>query len=210
MDAAVSDNAPEIETLLQQAQTGDVSSVALLMQQHRNRLKQMVRARMDPRLGTRVDPSDVIQDALTTAYQQLPKYLEQQTIPFYPWLRRIAWQKLVHVHEVHLDAAKRSVKHERQGYWGISDHSASRFANQFPAHLSTPSAAAVREENQLQIRQALASLSERDREVLVQRYIEQLTIKEIAAVMDLSEGAVHMRHMRALEKMHCLLSGDDV
>lgn len=200
----------DTEFLVQQARAGDVASVMALMQRHRGRLKQMVRARMDPRVSARVDPSDVIQDALTTASRQLPEYFETPRIPFYPWLRRIAWQKLVHVHEMHLDAAKRSIRREQQtGYWGISDHSASRFAVQLPGNLSTPSAAVVRQEDQHRVRQALALLSEVDREVLVLRYVEQLTIKEIAAVLEISEAAIHMRHMRALRKMHRLLSRDD-
>ena len=49
------------------------------------------------------------------------------------------------------------------------------------------------------MRQCLAQLSEPDREVLVMRDVEQLSIKEIAAVLDATEGAIKTRHFRALE-----------
>jgi RNA polymerase sigma factor (sigma-70 family) len=51
------------------------------------------------------------------------------------------------------------------------------------------------------VRQALESLSDEDREVLLLRYLEQLRSQEIAAIMGTSEAAINMRHMRALERM---------
>ena len=196
----------ENDQLLAKARAGDVASIAALMHVHRKRLKQMICARMDPRIRARVDPSDVIQDALTTASRQIPKYLETQPIPLYPWLRRIAWQKLVHVHEQHLDAEKRSIKRECSPYFQVSDNSAVQITQLISGNASSPSAAASRKEDQIRVRKALAALGDLDREVLLQRYVEQLTLKEIAAVLDMSDAAVTMRHMRALQKMQKLLS----
>ena len=45
---------------------------------------------------------------------------------------------------------------------------------------------------------ALAKLSAADREVLVLRYLEQLSTADIAGVLGVGEGAVKMRHRRAL------------
>ena len=200
----------DTEWLVDRARAGDLTSVAMLMQRHRQRLKKMIDARMDPRLRARVDPSDVIQDALTTAARRLSEYLETEPIPFYPWLRRITWQTLVHAHQMHLDAAKRSVRRESQGVWGLSDRSTSQLLDVLdglPGNTSTPSAAADREESRRRVKEALASLAEIDREVLVQRYVEQMSLKEIGAGLDMSEAAAQMRHMRALQKMHKLLKG---
>ena len=58
------------------------------------------------------------------------------------------------------------------------------------------------------MRAALAGLGERDREVLVLRYLEQLSTRDVAAVLGISEGAVKVRHLRALERLRRLL-GDD-
>lgn len=199
----------ETDQLVSRARAGDVASIAVLMQKHRRRLKQMICARMDPRIRPRVDPSDVIQDTLTSASQQLPKYLETTAIPFYAWLRRIAWQKLVHAHERHLDAEKRSIKREQVEYQQVSDKSTLLFAKLIPGNLSTPSGAVSRKENQIRVRRALASMAEIDREVLLQRYVEQLSLKEISSVLEMTEAAVTMRHMRALQKMQKLLSADE-
>jgi len=40
------------------------------------------------------------------------------------------------------------------------------------------------------------------------RYLEQLSTREIAAVLGLTEGAVKVRHLRALERLRGVL-GDD-
>jgi RNA polymerase sigma-70 factor (ECF subfamily) len=74
--------------------------------------------------------------------------------------------------------------------------------------MSSPSAAAVRKELRQRVGAALENLSADDREVLLQRYLEQMRSKEIAAVMGISEAAVNMRLMRALERMRKLLSID--
>jgi RNA polymerase sigma-70 factor (ECF subfamily) len=55
------------------------------------------------------------------------------------------------------------------------------------------------------VRAALAQLAERDREVLVLRYLEQLSTREIAEVLGIPEGTVKSRHLRALERLRGLL-----
>src|SRR5436190_12696571 len=45
--------------------------------------------RLDRRLLQRIDPSDIIQETLILADRRLDKYLKDQPIPFYPWLRQL-------------------------------------------------------------------------------------------------------------------------
>ena len=58
------------------------------------------------------------------------------------------------------------------------------------------------------MRSALDRLSERDRELLALRHLEMLSIREIAGVLGISEGAVKVRHVRALERLRDLLGED--
>ena len=196
----------ELETLIERAKAGDATIVGPLLEQCRPRLREMVRLRMDARLGPRVDPSDVIQEAFVTATERLPVYLQDEPIPFYPWLRRIVWQKLVHAREQHLEADKRSVKREQNDHW-VSDASVNCIVRLIDGKLDSPSGAVIRNESRQRVRQVLAQLSEMDREILLQRYVEQLSAKEIAAGLGISEAAVYMRHVRALERLRSLLGG---
>jgi RNA polymerase sigma-70 factor (ECF subfamily) len=197
----------DTEELLRRAAGGDASAVGNLLARHRGRLAKMVHARMDSRVRTRVDPSDVVQETLIAASQKMHAYLADRPLPFYPWLRQIAWEKLVHLHERHL-AARRSVTREHRAQAGLSDQSAVHLAEQLVGMKSSPSVAAVRRELRERVQQALADLSADDRELLVQRYVEQMSSKEIGAVLAISEAAVNMRHMRALERMRRLLATD--
>ena len=55
------------------------------------------------------------------------------------------------------------------------------------------------------VQEALGRLSEADRELLALRYLKQLRMKEIAGILETTEGAVKTRHTRALRRLHGLL-----
>src|SRR5580704_8453320 len=101
---------PDTEELLALAGRGDQGAAEQLLVRHRRRLRQMIAIRLDRRVAARVDPSDVVQEALLEASRKLPEYLRVRPVPFYPWLRRIAWEHLVKAHERHLSARKRSTR----------------------------------------------------------------------------------------------------
>ena len=165
--------------------------------------------RLDPRLAPRVDPSDVVQEALVEAARKLPQYAAHRPLPFYPWLRQIAWERLVHVHTRHVTTQKRSVTRERRGDWGLSDQSAAQLADRLVAGGSSPSERLLRREMHERVHAALDQLPTRDREVLVLWYLEHLSTGEIAAVIGLTQAGVKSRHRRALERLLGVL-GDDV
>jgi RNA polymerase sigma-70 factor (ECF subfamily) len=193
--------APDTDDLVRLAGEGDATAMGELFERHRARLAKMVEVRMDPRLRGRLDPSDVIQESLAAASQRIGHYAHERPLPFYPWLRQIAWEKLVHLHDRHLRAMKRSVAREQFLQPEISDESIVQLAECFVGSATSPSGVAVRKEIRERVRLALNTLSEEDREVLLLRYLEQLPSQEIAHLMGTSEAAVNMRHMRALERM---------
>jgi RNA polymerase sigma-70 factor (ECF subfamily) len=156
-------------------------------------------------LAARVDPSDVVQEALLDAAQALDDYLRERPVPFYPWLRQLAWERLIELHRRHLHAQRRSVKREEPLAPHLSDESAQQLADRVLARQSSPSDRAIRGELRSRIRAALDRLSESDREVLVLRHLEQLSTRETAAVLGIREGTVKLRHLRALERLRELL-----
>jgi RNA polymerase sigma-70 factor (ECF subfamily) len=166
----------------------------------------MIALRLDPRLAARVDPSDVLQDALAAADRRLSDYARARPLPFYPWLRRLACDQLAVLHRRHVRAGKRSVRREELP--ALPDASVQELAERLFARTGSPSARAQREERRARVRSALEDLAERDREVLVLRHLEQLTTPEIAAVLGVSEGAVHVRHLRALRRLRDRLGPD--
>ena len=198
---------PETEELLERASQGDSSAGQLLLAQHRALLRRMVAVRLDRRLAPRLDPSDVVQETLAEAARRLPDYLRERPLPFYPWLRQIASERLTKMHRRHLRASKRNVRREEPP--PLPDESALELAQRLTSRESSPSNHLARRELRDRVRTALGRLPERDREVLVLRYLEQLATREIAQVLDIPEGTVKSRHLRALERLHRLLGDLD-
>jgi RNA polymerase sigma-70 factor (ECF subfamily) len=202
---------PDLDTdqLLDRASRGDAAARQQLLVRHRQRLRQMIAVRMDRRLAARIDPSDVVQETLAEAVQQLSDYLRHRPLPFYPWLRQLAWDRLAELHRRHIRTQKRSVRKEEPWAPALPDESALELAGRLLARGSSPSARLHRQEVCGRVRAALAQLAEHDREVLVLRHLEQLSTREIAAVLGITEGAVYTRHLRALERLRSLL-GDEL
>lgn len=198
----------DTEQLIQRASDGDDAAIDELLSLHRARLHRMIDVHLDRDLMKRVDTSDVLQDTLIEAARRLPDYLRQRPIPFYPWLRRLAWDCLVEQRDRHLKTQKRSVHREARSDSLLSDHSAMQLADRLAACNSTPSQQAVRAEMQQRMRVALERLAEHDREVLVLRFLEQLSTRETAAVLQISESATRVRQLRALGRLRQLLGGD--
>jgi RNA polymerase sigma-70 factor (ECF subfamily) len=200
---------PDTEQLIEQASQGDDQAREQLLGRHRGRLRRMVAAHLDRRLLARVDPSDVVQEALLDADRKLSDYLRERPLPFYPWLRRLAWERLVKLHRRHLKAHRRSITREEPGVLALPDESALELAQRLITSGTSPSRNLMREEMQSRVQAALARLGERDRDLLVMRYVEGMSMKEIAAVVGASEAAVKMRHLRALDGLRRLLTDDE-
>src|SRR6266513_1394561 len=63
MDTATMDDSGDTIPLLRQGAAGDQHALGELWDRYRERLKRMVRLRLDRRLQGRLDPSDVLQEA---------------------------------------------------------------------------------------------------------------------------------------------------
>ena len=199
---------PDTDELLDRAGRGETRARQLLLERHRDRLRRMVAVRLDPRLAPRVDPSDLVQETLAEAAGRLAEYLRERPLPFYSWLRQIAWDRLVAAHRHHLHARRRSVAREVPWSVPLPDESVGRLADRLVATGTSPSRRLIRSELRERLKAALDRLPPRDREVLVMRHLEQMEIAEIAAVLGLTPGAVMTRHTRALVRLRGLLDDE--
>jgi RNA polymerase sigma-70 factor (ECF subfamily) len=150
----------------------------------------------------------VVQDALLEASRRLSDYARNPSLPFYPWLRQIAWQRLVDLHRRHLRAQKRSIARENPPIMDLSERSAIDLAECLMSSGTNPSTQLMRQEMRERVRRALGQLPTTDREVLVMRHLEQLKLGEIAAILGISEAAAKMRRLRAVRRLQRVL-GDD-
>src|SRR5262245_10496003 len=177
---------PDTDLLLRRAGEGDASAGDRVLERHRPRLRQMVALRMDRRICARVDPSDVVQETLTEASRKLAVYLRQRPLPFYPWLRQLALERVARVYRKHVRAGKRSVLREECPLGSLPDESALQLIDRLRRSGSSVGSRLRREEARKRLGAALSRLSETDREVLVLRHLEQLDSRETSAVLGIS------------------------
>jgi RNA polymerase sigma-70 factor (ECF subfamily) len=199
---------PETELLLARAAAGDAGAREELLNRYRAPLRRMVSIRMDRRIAARVDPSDVVQEAMKDAHARLSDYFAEPNLSFYPWLRRIAWDRLVDMYRVHIGAERRSVLREEAEAPPLNDESVAQLAQQMVTNSTNPGQRAMLSELQARMKLALVQLKPHDREILVLRYLEQLGVEEIAAVLGITATAVTSRHLRALQRLRRLLGAD--
>ncbi len=203
----MSDPPLDTDVLLQRAGGGDALAAGRLLEQHRGRLRNMVAVRIDPSLAPRIDPSDVVQEVFVEAARKLPDYLRGRPLPFYPWLRQIAWERLVQLHRQHLGVQKRAIGREDRRDLPLPDESAWGLADRLAATGTSPSRAMIREELRQRVRAALDLMAAHDREILVLWHLEELSVSEIAAVLEMTEAGVKSRHRRAVQRLVRALEG---
>jgi RNA polymerase sigma-70 factor, ECF subfamily len=197
----------DTDGLIERARGGDPLAKAAMLDGHRDRLRRLVASRLDRRLAARIDPSDVIQEALADASRRMSDYLQNPPLPFLPWLYQFALERLAKLHRHHLRTSKRSVDRERpRSGWFLKEPW--RTADQhLVASGTSPSGRAIRDEQCERVRDAMARLSEGDRKLLAMRHFEALSIAQIATALGISEGAAKVRHIRALRRVQAFLEG---
>jgi RNA polymerase sigma-70 factor, ECF subfamily len=193
--------------LIDRASQGDDVARRNLLECYRDHLRRMVATRLDRRLAPRLDPSDIVQESLAEAAGRMDDYLRSPTLPFFGWLRLIAYEHVRDAHRRHLFAQRRSITRERP-VPEFNDESAIDLAGQLASHDTSPSNRLVREERCEQVKAVLARLSPQDREILAMRYVERLSTAEVAEALGINEEAARARHLRAIIRMRRLMEVD--
>jgi RNA polymerase sigma-70 factor (ECF subfamily) len=186
---------------LERAAAGDAESWRRLLEPHHARLRRMVAGRLDPRLQGRVDPSDVLQNAYLEATRQLKRYLVNEALPFFIWLRALVGSQLARTHRQHLGTQQRDAGREVPLDQPAPEMSSAVLAQCLLGSGERPSEEAVRAELRERLQVLLEGLSAADREVLALRHFEQLNTAETAAVLGISTSAAGKRYIRALDRL---------
>ncbi len=197
------DDPEETRRLLEQAHGGDQAAFEEIFRRHRDRLRRAIALRMDRRVAARVDASDVLQEAYLEAFRRLPTYLEQKPMPFYLWLCWIVREKVLALHRRHLGADKRAVTHEAPLL--PADSSATFVSAVIAGHEPSPSQALARAELAERLRLALGQLDADERDLILWRHFEQLSARDIAQLLQISEAAASKRYIRAVERLRTIL-----
>jgi RNA polymerase sigma-70 factor (ECF subfamily) len=144
---------------------------------------------------------------LLEAHKRIENYLKNPVMPFHLWLRHIAKDHIIDAHRRHRLAQRRSIDREQPLVRnGLTDQSSMEIARHLVDGGITPASEAVRKELAERVRSALDELEPDDREIILMRGMEQMSNQEVAEVLNLTEAAASMRHLRALRKLKLVLA----
>jgi RNA polymerase sigma-70 factor (ECF subfamily) len=189
------------------ARTAPPLPLGALFAHYRDRLRMMVRLRLDRRVVGRLDASDVLQEAYLDMARRFSEYAAAPAVPFYVWLRGLTGQRLIDLHRQHLGTKMRDAGQEVSlNRGGLPQASSASLAQQLLAGLTSPTQAAIRAEMQLKLQDALNSMDPIDREVVVLRHFEELNNIETAAVLGIEPSAASKRYLRAIRRLKAILN----
>ena len=166
-------------TLIEAAQA-DPARFVDLYERHFHR----VYAYVARRASSRAEAEDVTSEVFEQALTNLRKF-EWRGVPFLAWLIRIAANAL----------ADRWRKASRDAHEPPPDVPDRREAQDI--------------ERRAMVSQVVERLPDAQRQVIEMRFVDQKSIREIAAALDRSEGAIKQLQLRALENLRKHLEGRD-
>ena len=143
--------------------------------------------------GAAADADDVVQEAFVAAYRALPRFRTNE--PFRPWLLRIVVNRSYNAVRARNRAQTLA---DRVATWhnGALD--------------SDPAVGAISTERRSALVQALGRLRPPDREILVVRFLLDLSEADAARMLKLPKGTVKSRTARALQRLRVTLAELDV
>jgi RNA polymerase sigma-70 factor, ECF subfamily len=200
-------NSDSWQAELLELRAGGHPALAQLFDRCRDRLARMVELRMDPRLRSRLDVADVLQEAYLEVAGDLVAYLADPKLPPLLWLRLHVGRRLATLHRQHLGTRMRDADREISLYQGaLPEASSAALASMLLGRLTSPTQAAQRAERILRVQDALNTLDPLDREILALRHFEQLGRSEAAVVLGITQDACAKRYFRALKRLKDVLS----
>lgn len=162
---------------------GDRSRFQVLVDRHRGLVFRAALAV----LGHAADADDVLQDTFLAAYQGLKELKDRDNVR--GWLYAIAW------HTAH-DVLRRRIR----------ARAVERSLEQAAEPVAPPDPAPGVQDVKQRIREGLDQLPEPLRQVILLKYVDGLSYRDISRTLDISEGAVGERLYRARKQFEQVLT----
>ena len=190
--------------MLSLAKQGDESAKGELLNRFRPYLSVIARRHLDERLQSRLDSADVVQITFLEATRDFESFRGDTIESLLAWLRNILRNNVATAHQQHLAAQKRSARKEvKLRVSSESGGSSLGMQDIIPSEASSPSQRMMRDEASVVLATCLEQIPESQREAIRMRYLEGMSLKEIAERIEKSEMAVAgllKRGLRALRE----------
>jgi RNA polymerase sigma-70 factor (ECF subfamily) len=195
--------------LIRQAVAGDRVALSQLLLIHHDGLKHHISGMITTNLQGLISADDILHQTFVRAAQSVHSFQPRHDSAFGGWLQTIA-SNLVK------DAAKRR-RRERRASPGQGrkpavgdDSSMAAVVDRIAAGITTPGRRVQRRESIRQMRAALATLPEDQREVINRHYLQGETYEQIAAATGRTKGAIRGLCYRARKNLRAIMGGSSL
>lgn len=186
------DDEGQTERLVRRAQGGDEEALNELFAAHYEELRRFVRKRLGPAMRRQVDDSqDILHSAMRGALLSLPEFEPRGEEAWVRWMGTIIVNKISSKVRHHRAMKRGGGKADVGGTEGLG------WIGRTEADVTSPAGAAVAREEQDRLYDALETLPDARRELLVKSHISKVPMAQIAVELGISEEAVRQRLLRA-------------
>ncbi len=189
-----------VSELLAGARAGNDSARETLFESCRGYLGVVAQAQVESWLRAKVDASDLVQQTMLEACRDFGRFDGTDEVQWLAWLRRILNHNAADFVRRYRGTEKRQARREVSLAAG-SDQSWQAGRHEPAAAGESPSAAALRVEDELRLASAIDRLAPDYRQVILLRNISRLPFEEVARCMERSRPAVQMLWGRAIQKL---------
>jgi len=195
------------EQLTARVRAHDVEALAQYLDAQRRPLIVFIDRQLGAALRRKIEVDDVYQEVCVEAVRSLPDAVFDQRDVF-SWLCQIAERRIIDAHRRFFSAQKRDAGREVPlgSPGGDTQHAA--LVDMLVASMTTPTQAVSRNQKEVLLFQALATLPADQRDALRLRYLEGLPSKDIALKLGKTDGAVRVMLTRSLARLQEILGPD--
>ena len=184
----------EEKILIENAQNGDSSAFGTLYDRHAERIYRFIFLKT----GHKSDAEDLLHEVFLAGWRTIGNYKLRGSIPFTSWLYRIAGNRVIDWYRTQKNSASLDEMME---------------ANTLPVELASTGHAALLEALDRgfamdAVLRGIRTLNETEQNVLLMRYVDDLSPEETSVAVGKTAGAVRLIQHRAIAKLKKIIELD--
>ncbi|MHB8897480.1 MAG: RNA polymerase sigma factor [Thermoguttaceae bacterium] len=194
----------DLEKLLTCVAQGDRDASTELLERYREPLLRMVCEWLEQESSPRIDPNELVTRTMNTAMERLTDNPAVRSEPISTWLRALAREQLCQLRQAHRTDSEKTPAGPGEPRF-LSEPAAQRLAVELMSDNADAMGRLLKKALRRRLASVLARLDRFDRELLILRHVEGLSMPECAVVLGISEEAVKVRYVEVLGRLRGLL-----